>query len=43
LNVFESFEVKEQISPIALAEHEMKKRQKARNKKESSNKKKSDW
>lgn len=43
LYVFESFEVKEQISPIALTELEMKKRKKAKSKKENLNKKKSNW
>lgn len=43
LHVFESFEVKEQIRPLVLAELEMKKRQKAKSKKDGVNKKKSDW
>lgn len=43
LHVFESFEVKQQISPIKLAEMEMKKRQKASGSKDESNTKKSDW
>lgn len=43
LHVFESFEVKQQISPIKLAEMEMKKRQKAsrQNKNKATNK--TDW
>lgn len=43
LHVFESFEVKSQISPILLAEMEMKKRQKASGQKNDSKHKKSDW
>jgi len=43
LHVFESFEVKQQISPIKLAEMEMKKRQKASGGKGGSKTKKSDW
>jgi transcriptional regulator with XRE-family HTH domain len=43
LHVFESFEVKQQISPIKLAEMEMKKRQKAKGTNDDSNIKKSDW
>jgi transcriptional regulator with XRE-family HTH domain len=43
LHVFESFEVKQQISPIKLAEMEMKKRQKASGSKGETNTKKSDW
>lgn len=43
LHVFESFEVKQQISPIKLAEMEMKKRQKASGHSQDSSTKKSDW
>jgi transcriptional regulator with XRE-family HTH domain len=43
LHVFESFEVKQQISPIKLAEMEMKKRQKASGQSNDSKTKKSDW
>jgi len=43
LQVFESFEVKQQISPILLAEMEMKMRQKASRKVKSPTTKKSDW
>jgi len=43
LYVFESFEVKQQISPIKLAEMEMKKRQKASGQGQDSPTKKSDW
>lgn len=43
LYVFESFEVKQQISPIKLAEMEMKKRQKASGQSGDSTTKKSDW
>lgn len=43
LHVFESFEVKSQISPILLAEMEMKKRQKASGQKNDLKNKKSDW
>lgn len=43
LHVFESFEIKQQISPIKLAEMEMKKRQKASGSKDESTTKKSDW
>ena len=43
LHVFESFEVKQQISPIKLAEMEMKKRQKASRSNEDATTKKSDW
>ena len=43
LHVFESFEVKQQISPIKLAEMEMKKRQKASRSNENPTTKKSDW
>lgn len=43
LHLFESFEVKSQISPILLAEMEMKKRQKASGRKNDSKNKKSDW
>jgi len=43
LYIFESFEVKNQISPILLAEMEMKKRQKASGQRNESTQKKSDW
>ena len=43
LHVFELFEVKQQISPIKLAQMEMKKRQKASGNNKDSNIKKSDW
>ncbi len=43
LQVFESFEVKQQISPILLAEMEMKMRQKASRNVKKSNTKKSNW
>ncbi len=43
LYVFESFEVKQQISPIKLAEMEMKKRQKASKQSNDKTTKKSDW
>jgi len=43
LHVFESFEVKNQISPILLAEMEMKKRRKASGQKNDSTPRKSDW
>ncbi|MCT4560311.1 MAG: helix-turn-helix domain-containing protein [Crocinitomicaceae bacterium] len=43
LHVFESFEVTQQISPIKLAEMEMKKRQKASGQSGDSTAKKSDW
>jgi transcriptional regulator with XRE-family HTH domain len=43
LYVFETFEVKQQISPIMLAEMEMKKRQKASGQSNESTTKKSDW
>ena len=43
LHVFDAFEVKQQISPMKLAELEMKKRQKASGKSNSPQHKKSDW
>lgn len=43
LHVFESFEIKQKISPIKLAEMEMKRRQKASGATENINTKKSDW
>jgi len=43
LYVFESFEVKPQISPIKLAEMEMKKRQRASGQDQGSRTKRSDW
>lgn len=43
LHVFDSFEVKQQISPILLAEMEMKMRQKASRKVKNPTTKKSDW
>lgn len=43
LHVFDLFEVNQQISPIKLAEMEMKKRQKAKGRSEDSNIKQSDW
>lgn len=43
LHVFESFKIEEQISPLALAELEMKKRQKAKSKKETNETRKADW
>ncbi|HRI01037.1 MAG TPA: helix-turn-helix transcriptional regulator [Saprospiraceae bacterium] len=43
LQVFESFEVKQQISPIKLAEMEMKKRQKASRQKKYKTTNKTDW
>lgn len=43
LQVFESFEVKQQISPILLAEMEMKMRQKASSNVKNSTTKKSNW
>ncbi len=43
LYVFDSFTVKQQISPIKLAEMEMEKRQKASGRKRQSRRKKSDW
>lgn len=43
LHVFELFEVTQQISPIKLAEMEMKKRQKASGQSGDSTAKKSDW
>ena len=41
--ISQSFEVKQQISPIKLAEMEMKKRQKASGSNDESTTKKSDW
>lgn len=43
LHVFESFEVKQQISPIKLAEMEMKKRQKASRQDKNTKTNKTDW
>lgn len=43
LHVFESFEVKQQISPIKLAEMEMKKRQKASRQDKKLTTDKTDW
>ncbi|TNE74459.1 XRE family transcriptional regulator [bacterium] len=43
LHVLESFEVKQQISPIKLAEMEMKKRQKASRQDRSTSTHKTDW
>lgn len=43
LHVFESFEVKQQISPIKLAEMEMKKRQKASRQIKDTKTNKTDW
>jgi transcriptional regulator with XRE-family HTH domain len=43
LHVFESFEVKQQISPIKLAEMEMKKRQKASRQDKNTPENKTDW
>lgn len=43
LHVFESFEVKQQISPIKLAEMEMKKRQKASRQDKNTSTNKTDW
>lgn len=43
LHVFEEFKVSQRISPIKLAEIEMKKRQRARSKKGGNKKRKSDW
>jgi transcriptional regulator with XRE-family HTH domain len=43
LHVFESFEVKQQISPIKLAEIEMKKRQKASRQDKNTTTNKTDW
>jgi transcriptional regulator with XRE-family HTH domain len=43
LYVFESFEVKQQISPIKLAEMEIKKRQKASRQNNNSTTPKTDW
>jgi transcriptional regulator with XRE-family HTH domain len=43
MHVFESFEVKSQISPILLAEMEMKKRRKASGQRNNPASKKSDW
>ena len=43
LHVFESFEVKQQVSPIKLAEMEMKKRQKASRQNKDSKIPKTDW
>lgn len=43
LYVFESFEVKQQISPIKLAEMEMKKRQKASRQNKDAQTPKTDW
>jgi DNA-binding XRE family transcriptional regulator len=43
LHIFESFEVNQQISPIKLAEMEMKKRQKASGSNNDFTTKKSDW
>jgi transcriptional regulator with XRE-family HTH domain len=43
LDVFESFEVKQQISPIKLAEMEMKKRQKASKQDKNTKTNKTDW
>lgn len=43
LHVFESFEVKSQISPIKLAEMEMKKRKKASKENKKSINNKTDW
>jgi len=43
LHVFESFELKQKISPIKLAEMEMKKRQKASRRSDNTSTNKSDW
>lgn len=43
LHVFEAFEVNQQISPMKLAELEMKKRQKASGQSNAPKHKKSDW
>jgi ribosome-binding protein aMBF1 (putative translation factor) len=43
LHVFEAFEVNQQISPMKLAELEMKKRQKASGQSNAPQHKKSDW
>lgn len=43
LHVFESFEVKQQISPIKLAEMEIKKRQKASRQDKNTSTNKTDW
>lgn len=43
LHVFESFEVKQQISPLKLAEMELRKRQKASKQANDARKDKSDW
>jgi len=43
LHVFESFEVTQQISPMKLAEMEMKKRKKASRNNQDPTSKKSDW
>ena len=43
LHIFESFEVKQQISPIKLAEMEMKKRQRASQQDKNITTNKTDW
>ena len=43
LHVFDSIEIKQKISPIKLAEMEMKKRQKASGRNDDTNINKSDW
>lgn len=43
LHVFESFEVKQQISPLKLAEMELRKRQKASKQANDARKDKPDW
>jgi len=43
LHVFDSFEVKQKINPIKLAEMEMKKRQKASGRNDDTSISKSDW
>lgn len=43
LHIFESFEVKQQISPIKLAEMEMRKRQKASKQNRNISTNKTDW